>query len=290
MGERVKNVSEAGARAARPFEEGDLCLLIDPKQRRRIMRLDRRQHFHHVRTGRIDHTDIIGKAPGLRIKGPLMGEIVCLRPTFEEFIMRRLKRSTQIIYPKDLGPILLRGDIFPGGRVLESGIGSGSATSVLLRYLGDGELISYEQRPEFADNVAKTLREIEAAFGPFQARHQVEIRDVYEGIDEEGLDAVLLDVPEPHNAAAHAARALRPAGVLLCWLPTALQVYTLVRELQGSGQWAEITTEETLLRNWDVSEGSVRPAHRMVAHTGFLIRARRVEELRLDPREDASDD
>ncbi|HSR54453.1 MAG TPA: tRNA (adenine-N1)-methyltransferase [Acidobacteriota bacterium] len=270
----------------RPFREGDLCLLIDPKQRRRIMRLDTRQHFHHKRTGRINHTDIIGRAPGLRIKGPLMGEVVCLRPTFEEYIMRRLKRSTQIIYPKDLGPILFRGDIFPGARVLESGIGSGSATATLLRYLGDGELTSYEQREEFADNVRRTLEEVEGVFGPFQARHRVEIRDVYEGIDLRGLDAVLLDVPEPQNAAGHAAQALRPAGVLLSWLPTALQVYALVRHLQESGDWAEVSTQETLVRDWDVSEGSIRPTHRMVAHTGFLIRARRVEPLRLDPKED----
>lgn len=274
---------------ARPFEEGDLCLLIDPKQRRRIMRLDRRQHFHHKRTGRIDHSDIIGRAPGLRIKGPLMGEVVCLRPTFEEYIMRRLKRSTQIIYPKDLGPILFKGDIFPGANVLESGIGSGSATATLLRYLGDGSLTSYEQREEFAENVRGTLREIESHFGSFQARHKIEIRDVYEGIDERGLDAILLDVPEPQNAADQAAKALRPAGVLLCWLPTALQVYALVRHLQASGDWAEVSTQETLVRGWDVGEGSVRPAHRMVAHTGFLIRARRVELLRLDPGQDVAD-
>ena len=271
-------LEEDGGRNA-PFAEGELCLLIDPKGRRHTLRLDRRQHFHHPRYGRLDHSEIIGKPAGFRLKGLYLSEVVCLRHTLDEYIMSRLKRRTQILYPKDLGPLLLWGDIFPGGRALESGIGSGSATLVLMRYLCGGELISYERREEFAQLTLRTLSEFQSLYGDLATRHRVELRDVYDGIDERDLDAVLLDVPEPQQAVRHAAQALRPGGSLLCWLPTALQVYTLVRALQEAPCWAEILTREVLVRPWDVSEGSIRPAHRMVAHTGFLIRARRVEPL-----------
>lgn len=279
--QEAENLDEGDRSLNAPFAEGELCLLIDPKGRRHTLRLDRRQHFHHPRFGRLDHSEIIGKPAGFRLKGPHLSEVTCLRPTLDDYIMSRLKRRTQIIYPKDLGPLLLWGDIFPGARVLESGIGSGSATLVLMRYLCGGELISYERREEFAQLTLRTLSEFQSLYGKLATRHKVEVRDVYEGIDERDLDAILLDVPEPHQAVQHAAQALRPGGNLLSWLPTTLQVYTLVRALQQAPCWSEILTREVLVRPWDVSEGSIRPAHRMVAHTGFLIRARRVEPLEL---------
>ncbi len=262
---------------ARPFAAGEFCLLIDPKHRRHIVRLDPRNHFHHPRFGRLDHSEIIGKPPGFGLIGPHMGRIVCLRPTLEEYIMRRLKRRTQIIYPKDLGALLISGDIYPGAKVLESGIGSGAAALTLLRYLGpSGTLVSYERREEFAQLALQTIDEFARLHGGVQASHRVEIRDVYDGIDEREVDTLLLDVPEPQRALESAREALRPGGTLLCWLPTAIQVYTLVRQLQDDPAWAEVYTTESLVRPWEVSQNSVRPAQRMVAHTGFLIRARRV--------------
>ncbi len=259
------------------FREGDFCLLVDPRGRRHLLQLKSGRHFHHPRYGRLDHTTIIGNPVGVRIRGTHLNDVICLRPTLEEFIMKRLKRQTQIIYPKDLGPLLLAGDIFPSARVLESGIGSGAAAVVLLRYLGfEGRLVSYERREEFAQVALQTIGEAAATFGGHLATHRVEIRDVYEGIEERELDTILLDVPEPHRAVESAALALRPGGTLICWLPTVLQVYGLVRTLQKSECWAEIRTSETLVRPWDVSEDSIRPTQRMVAHTGFMIRARRV--------------
>lgn len=268
--------------ADRPFAEGDLCLLIDPKDRRHMLVLRGGQHFHHPRFGRVDHTDIIGKPPGIRLRGLHFTDVICLRPTLEEFIMRRLKRHTQIIYPKDLGSLALYGDIFPGARVLESGIGSGAASLTILRALSPGgKLVSYERREEFADLARRTIADFVQHYGDLRAEHEVEVRDVYEGIDERDLNTVLLDVPEPHNALPHVWEALCFGGVLLCWLPTVLQIHTLVRALQEKPGWAEIDTTETLVRHWDVNEKAIRPAQRMVAHTGFLIRARKVAPFEL---------
>jgi tRNA (adenine57-N1/adenine58-N1)-methyltransferase len=198
----------------------------------------------------------------------------------EEFILKRLKRKTQIIYPKDLGNILIGGNVFPGARVLESGIGSGSATITLLRFLGrKGKLISYEQRPDFIELTRKTIEDFQGLYGKFEATHEIKTRDVYEGIEEEDLDTILLDVPEPERVVDSAAVALRPNGVLLCWLPTALQIHTLVRALKLSKMWAQVETTETIVRPWHVGPKSVRPELQMVAHTGFLTVGRRIVHL-----------
>lgn len=240
------------------------------------------EHFFHQEFGHLRHEEIIGRPPGLRFTNGEGKQVVCYRPTLEDYLMRRLKRRTQILYPKDLGLILVWGDIFPGARVLEAGLGSAAATLFLLRHLGPGgHLISYERRQEFVEAARATLDEVEDLYGKLPARHTVITADIYEGIAESGLDTILLDVPEPERAAGHAAATLRIGGVMLCWLPTALQVYQLVRLLQEDLRWAQIEISESLLRPWTVGPRSVRPVHRMVAHTGFLIRARRVEPLPL---------
>ncbi len=162
--------------------------------------------------------------------------------------------------------------------MLEAGLGAGASAIFLLRFLGpEGQLTSYESREEFAQLAAKSIREVQDLYGDSGTPHSVVLRDIYEGIDERDLDAVLLDVPEPERAVEHVATALRPGGALMSWLPTTLQVYSLVRMLQQDPNWTLIETTESLLRPWEVSQNSIRPAHRMVAHTGFLISARRVE-------------
>ena len=247
------------------------------------MHLHKGYQTHHGRSGNVSHDLIIGRQPGLCLTSNEGREFYCVRPTLEEYILRKLKRRTQIIYPKDLGPVLIQGNIFPGARVLEAGIGSAAATLVLRRFLGpDGLLISYEKREEFARNSQATLEEFQRLYGGLLAEHVVQISDVYEGIDETDLDTVLLDVAEPHKAAPFAADALRINGMLLCWLPTVLQVFSLVRHLQDSALWAKVQTTETLVRPWHVGSKSVRPAQRMVGHTGFLICARRVQPVELN--------
>ena len=180
-----------------------------------------------------------------------------------------MPRGAQVIYPKDLGPILILADIFPGARVLESGLGSGALSMTLLR--AGADVTGYELRDDFADravaNVASFLGE------SVLSRYHVDVRDVYDGIDEKGLDRVVLDLPEPWRAVKHAAGALRPGGIMVSYLPSVPQVMTLREALDDAG-FAMAETVEVLQRRWHIEGQSVRPDHRMVAHTGFLTSAR----------------
>jgi tRNA (adenine57-N1/adenine58-N1)-methyltransferase len=186
-----------------------------------------------------------------------------------------MPRGAQVIYPKDLGPILILADIFPGARVLESGVGSGALTTALLRALGPtGHVTGYEIRDDFAQ---RAQRNVEAFLGPDQPL-RVEVRDVYEGIDETDLDRILLDLPEPWQVVEHAAKALRPGGILLSYLPTIGQVGKL-REALAESPFGMCESLEVLQRGWHVEGQSIRPDHRMVAHTGFLTHARLLAPL-----------
>ncbi|HEY8551882.1 MAG TPA: tRNA (adenine-N1)-methyltransferase [Thermaerobacter sp.] len=252
---------------------GDLVVFVDHKQRRRLQRLGPGRVFQAPGGGIVRHEAVVGLPEGSAITTSTGGVLRVLRPTLEDYILL-MPRRTQVIYPKDLGQILVRSNLGPGDRVLEAGVGSGATTLALLRAVGpSGEVISYERRPEFA----RLAREnVERFFGGRPSWWRLELRDVYAGIDEQGLDAVLLDVPEPVHCVDAAALALRPGGVLLCWLPTTNQVQQLVTSLRRHPAWDLIETTELLLRPWHVTAASVRPEHRMVAHTGFLITARRV--------------
>jgi tRNA (adenine57-N1/adenine58-N1)-methyltransferase len=147
-----------------------------------------------------------------------------------------------------------------------------------MRFLGaKGTLISYERREEFVATATSNIEEFKNLYGDPGATHKIVLGDVYEAIDEDDLDMVVLDVPEPHRALPSVLKSLRAGGTILCWLPTVTQVYLLVRSLQDNPGWTGIETRETLQRSWDVAENAMRPYHRMVGHTGFLIRARKLE-------------
>ena len=261
-----------------PFREGEPVLIVEDRGRKHVLHLKAGHKSHHGRTGQISHDDLIGKPPGLNCTTEDGRQFLCLRPTREEFILHKLVRHTQIIYPRDAGIIANEGNLFSGARVLESGMGSGSLSIIVRSTLGpEGLLISYERRPEFAELAGQNIQAFEETYGPLPTPHEVEVRDIYDGIDQEDLDTILLDLPEPERAVQAAAGALRVNGVLISWLPTALQVFSLCRHLQESPEWARVSTIETLVRPWQVGPRSVRPADRMVGHTGFLVSARRVE-------------
>lgn len=196
-----------------------------------------------------------------------------VRPTYAEFVLK-MPRGAQVIYPKDVAMILMQADIYPGARVLEAGIGSGATTIALLRAVGDeGKVVAYEWRADFAERARKN---IETFLGPV-ANLDLRMGSVYEPIDPVEVDRCVLDLPEPHRALPQVGQALRPGGILVSYLPTILQVHKLTEDLRADRSWTSIWTQETLTRTWHVEGPSVRPDHRMVAHTGFLTLARRIE-------------
>jgi len=247
---------------------GDRVLLVDSKRRRHMITLEPGGEFHS-HTGVLRHDDLIGHDDGTTVRTTLGARLIAVRPTLAEYILE-MPRGAQVIYPKDLGPILMLADIFPGARILESGIGSGALTMTLLRAVGpSGHVTGYELRDDFAN---RARRNVEGLLGT-DLPLDVEVRDTYDGIDEDQLDRVILDLPEPWRVVKHAVAALRPGGILLAYLPTIGQVARLREELADS-PFGMAQSLEVLQRAWHVDGQSVRPDHRMVAHTGFLTHAR----------------
>ena len=252
----------------RPFAPGDQVLLLDTKRRRHLVTLEPGGEFHS-HAGVLRHADVLGREEGVTVLTTLGARLVAVRPTLGEYVLE-MPRGAQVIYPKDLGPILLLADIYPGARVLESGVGSGALTMTLLRAVGPGGFVTgYELRDDFA---TRARRNVEGLLGP-DLPLRIEVRDVYDGVDETGLDRMVLDLPEPWRVVAHAQGALRPGGILLAYLPTIGQVARLREGLAGSA-FGMAQTLEVMQRGWHVDGQSVRPDHRMVAHTGFLTSAR----------------
>ena len=250
------------------FAVGDRVLLVDSKRRRHLVTLEAGGQLH-LHTGIVRHDDLIGADEGITVRTTMNSRLVAVRPTLAEYVLE-MPRGAQVIYPKDLGPILMMADIFPGARVLESGVGSGALTMALLRAVGrDGRVIGYELRDDFA---ARARRNVEGLLGADVPLH-IEVRDTYSGIDEDAVDRVVLDLPEPWRVVKHAEASLRPGGILLAYLPTIGQVARLREELEESA-FGMAQTIEVLQRGWHVEGQSVRPDHRMVAHTGFLTSAR----------------
>lgn len=254
------------------FQEGDLALLLDRKGRRYLITLAAGQTFHsHL--GRLAHDGLLGQSVGGWQRTDRGHILLAVRPTLGDFV-RQMPRGPQIIYPKDLGNIIAFADIFPGAVVVESGLGSGALTAALLRAVGDhGRVITYEIDETVIPKAMANIRRII----PNPSNLTVVVGDIYQGIAERPVARVVLDVPEPWQAVAGVAEALEMGGILLSFLPTILQVHQLVGQLQADGRFQLIETIETLLRPWHITERSVRPAHRMVAHSGFLTTAVRCQ-------------
>jgi tRNA (adenine57-N1/adenine58-N1)-methyltransferase len=251
----------------RPFEAGERALIFDSKGRRYLVPLEKGAQFH-THAGFVPHDLILGHEEGSTVRSSLGARYIVVRPTLAEVVLK-MPRGAQVIYPKDLGPILIMADIFPGARVLESGLGSGAMSMALLR--AGADVTGYELRQDFAE---RAVANVTGFLGRAALeRYHVEVRDVYQGIGEKNLDRVVLDLPEPWNAVKHAALALRPGGIIVSYLPTVPQVMTL-REVLGDAGFAMAETVEILQRGWHIEGPSVRPDHRMVGHTGFLTAAR----------------
>ncbi len=261
-----------------PLCEGEAVIFFDRKEREYLKRLERGKRIS-IRGGMIAVEEIIGLEEGTIVRSSLNEPFLVLRPTLAQLIPN-LPRRAQVIYPKDIGPVLIWADIFPGAKVVEAGVGPGALTMALLRAVGsEGCLISYELREDFAQMARANLAHY---FGP-AAHWTLKVEDITLHLEETDVDRIILDLPEPWQLTEMAWRALRPGGILLSYLPTILQVKTLVDSLREHGGFACIETMESLMRFWHIKGLSVRPQHRMVAHTGFVTVARRV--ARADKRQ-----
>lgn len=250
-----------------PFAVGDRALLVDPKARRYLITLTEGGEFHSHK-GFVRHDELIGLPEGRRVRSTHGLLYLAIRPTLADFVLE-MPRGAQVIYPKDLGPILIEADIGPGTRVLESGVGSGALSMAMLRC--GAEIVGYELREDFANRATANVRSFLGA-GVLD-RYRVELRDCYEGIAERDLDRVVLDLPEPWQVVPHAESALRAGGILLAYTPSIIQATKIHAAMDGP-RWSAPRTVEVLNRTWHVDGDAVRPDHRMVAHTGFLTSAR----------------
>ncbi|MGH9063944.1 MAG: tRNA (adenine-N1)-methyltransferase, partial [Acidimicrobiales bacterium] len=253
---------------------GERALFRDSKGRRYLVTLATGGRFH-THAGVVDHDSVIGRPEGVEVRSASGGRFLVVRPTLADVVLT-MPRGAQVIYPKDLGAILVAADVFPGSRVLEAGVGSGALSMALVR--AGAEVVGYELRADFASTARANVAGLPHGPGGPWPSYRVEERNVYEGIEETGLDRVVLDLPEPWLVLAHARGALVPGGILCAYLPGIGQVSQLRDALAApAAGWGLAETFEVLRRTWHVEGRSVRPDHRMVAHTGFITTARLVD-------------
>jgi tRNA (adenine57-N1/adenine58-N1)-methyltransferase len=265
-------VAEAPETRRRPLAEGELVLLHDRAGRRYrvVLKSGGSTSLH---TGALAHADLLGKPDGSLVTTARGAVLLALRPTFAESVVER-RRQAQPIYPKDLGAIVIFADLFPGARVVETGTGTGALTIATLRSVGpSGSVVSIELREEFLE-AARTA--VADALGGLPANLDLRLGDGYQDPGERELDRVLLDLPEPWNAVPWAREALLPGGIVFAHCPNVSQVQRFGEALRAAGGFGLVETFELLQRGWTVRGRSMRPAHRMVAHTGFLTFARRL--------------
>lgn len=253
------------------FQPDDNVLFIDQKDREYLRTL-KPESVIALRGGNVPAERFIGLPEGSLVQVGPRERFRILRPTYARLIPN-LPRQAQVIYPKDVGPILLWGDVFPGARVLEVGAGPGALSLALLRAVGEhGRVLTVEIR----DDHCRMARANVGRFFGSTSNWTLIRGDAYLGLPVCDVDRVLIDVPEPWRVLPHARDAMRPGGVLVGYVPTVLQVKSLADALAADPAFACVEVMENLLRFWHVKDISVRPEHRMVAHTGFIIVARRV--------------
>jgi len=255
------------------FVAGDRVQLTDPKGRLHTVVLEPGRQFHTHR-GALAHDDLIGRPEGSVVTATSGTPYLALRPLLADYVLS-MPRGAQVVYPKDSAQIVAMGDIFPGARVLEAGAGSGALTCSLLRAVGEkGRVHSYERREDFAE-VART--NVERFFGGPHPAWELTVGDVADAREVE-VDRVVLDLLSPEEVLRPVARALRPGGVLVAYVATTTQLSATVEALREHGGFTEPRAWESLVRDWHADGLAVRPDHRMVAHTAFLVSARRLAE------------
>lgn len=257
----------------RALQPGERVQLTDAKGRRHMVALEEGKTFY-THKGGIAHDDLIGRPEGIVVESSGGAAYLALRPTLADYALS-MPRGAAVIYPKDAAQIVMVADIFPGATVVEAGAGSGALTCALLRAVAsDGLVRSYEKRPDFARTARKNVDRFFSSVPP--ARWELLEGDVADGVEEGDVDRVLLDMVAPWECLEWAARALVPGGVFCCYVTTTTQLGRICETLRAHGGFTEPQASETMLRTWHVEGLAIRPDHRMVGHTGFLVSSRRL--------------
>lgn len=257
------------------FRVGDLVQLTDPKGRHSTITLEAGKTYHSHR-GNFPHDELIGQPEGTVVKTNGGVDYLALRPLLSDFVLS-MPRGATVVYPKDSAQIVGLADIFPGARVVEAGAGSGALSCSLLRAVGEQGLVSsYERRPEFA---AIARKNVERFFGGPHPAWQLTEGDLAKTVSEstdDAVDRVVLDMLAPWECLDVVSERLVPGGVLCCYVATTTQLARLVEDMREHGTFTEPASWETLVRTWHVEGLAVRPDHRMIGHTGFLVTTRRM--------------
>lgn len=273
-----------------PFRIGERVQLTDERGKISTITLAAGGEYHSHR-GYFKHDELIGAPEGTVIENSEGLKIQTMRPLYRDFVLS-MPRGAAVVYPKDAGQIVTMADIFPGARVIEAGVGSGALSISLLRAIGDfGHLRSFERREEFAE-IARG--NVETMFGGPHPAWEITLGDLAETLGEveepASVDRAVLDMLAPWECIDAVATALAPGGVIICYVATVTQLSRTAEALRADGRFTEPESHETMVRGWHVEGLAVRPDHRMVAHTGFLITARRLADgaVRLAPKRRAS--
>jgi tRNA (adenine57-N1/adenine58-N1)-methyltransferase len=256
------------------FQVGDIVQLTDPKSRHHTIILEAGQRFH-THKGSLAHDDIIGRDDGSVITTDKDVDYVAFRPRLADYVLS-MPRGAAIIYPKDAADIIQRADIGPGHTVVEAGVGSGALTLWLLRALAPGgNLVSIERRQEFADVATANVHTYFGESTPASWALEVgEFVDVAEAMEPHSVDRVVLDMLAPWECIDGSLHILRPGGILIAYVATVTQLSRVVEAMRNTGRFTTPESTETLVRSWHVDGLAVRPDHRMIGHTAFLVWAR----------------
>ena len=273
---RSQQITEpvGASRRRGPLRAGDQVQLTDPKGRVHTITLEPGREFHTHR-GALRHDDLIDSPEGVVVRASGGTAYLALRPLLADYVLS-MPRGAQVVYPKDAAEVVAFGDIFPGARVVEAGAGSGALTCSLLRAVGEGGLVSsYERRADFA---AVAQANVERFFGGPHPAWRLTVGDLAGSLVDQEVDRVVLDMLAPWEVLDAVSAALLPGGVIVCYVATTTQLARTVEALRTHGTFTEPAAWESLLRPWHVEGLAVRPDHRMVGHTGFLVTSRRLAD------------
>lgn len=261
-----------------PLRAGDRVQLTDPRGRLHTITLAAGATFH-THKGWFSHDLLIGADEGSVVTSSGGVEYLAVRPLLADYVLS-MPRGAAVVYPKDAGQVVAMADIYPGARVVEAGVGSGALTMSLLRAVGDdGELHSIERREDFA---AIARANVEGFFGGPHPAWTLSVGDLSDVLPQTAapgtVDRVVLDMLAPWENLEAVAGALTPGGVLIAYVATTTQLSRLAEDLRDDGRFTEPQAWESMVRGWHLEGLAVRPQHRMIGHTGFLLTTRRMAE------------